>query len=315
MNEAVTSDPQEIDFLASQIEALLLITDRPLSAQALHRMLCPAAAPLSAEESASAEAELVPSEESPALLLEAVQQAIESLQSRYQSPHHGIELAEIAGGYQLRTKLIHGPLLKKLSKVQVQRLSSGALETLAIIAYRQPLLKEDIDQVRGVDSAYFLRTLLERKLIEISGRSELPGRPLLYCTTPRFLEVFGLNDLGALPSLREIEEMAPASEVGPKDFEDTPEALRMREALGHSAQDSNAVSYDPAEDEAILQELRSRIQSIPLTTPYLMSLKAAEEAAALAEQNPEANSPSETLPFMDPEKTENGIRENPENPL
>src|SRR5262249_22752013 len=133
-------------------------------------------------------------------------QAIERIQESYAQTQHGFELVEVGGGFQFRTKAGKSHLAKKLTKIQTQRLSSGAMETLALVAYKQPAMKEDIDKVRGVDSSYFIRGLLDRRLIQISGRSELPGRPMLYTTTQEFLELFGLKDLSAMPPLHEIEK-------------------------------------------------------------------------------------------------------------
>src|SRR5476651_1049559 len=101
------------------------------------------------------------------------------------------------------------------------------MESLAIIAYRQPVMKEDIDKIRGVDSSYFIRGLLDKKLIEITGRSELPGRPMLYGTTKEFLEIFGLKDINQMPPLRELESMVPGSQSSNPDDED-PRVKEMR---------------------------------------------------------------------------------------
>jgi segregation and condensation protein B len=210
------------------------------------------------------------------------------LRDRYQKTHHGIELVEINGGFQFRTKPGRAALARKLAKVQTQRLSSGAMETLAIVAYRQPVMKEDIDKVRGVDSSHFVRGLLERKLIRIAGRSELPGRPMLYCTTVEFLELFGLKDLSAMPSLRELEQMVPASQTGNPEDED-PRVKEMRRLVGEMKSDtSTRLTYDPREDEKILKEIRERVSAIPTSTPYIEEQKAAEKAAAEAAAQGEA---------------------------
>ena len=159
------------------------------------------------------------------------------------------------------------------------------METLAIIAYKQPLMKEEVDKIRGVDSAYFVRTLLNRKLIKISGRSELPGRPILYTTTPDFLEIFGLKDLSSLPSLRELEQMIPHSQTKNPDEED-PKIKEMRRMVNQMKTDRESeLHYNPREDEKILKEMREKVAAIPTSTPYLDELKAAEllaQQAALA---------------------------------
>ncbi len=201
-----------------------------------------------------------------------IQDALTAIQARFAAPHSGIELAEIAGGYQFRTKVSTKALGDRMARVQTQRLSRGALETLAIIAYKQPVIKDDIDQIRGVDSAYFFRYLMERKLIIMSGRSDLPGRPLLYTTTPEFLEIFGLMSLQDLPSLDEISAMVPGSET------EDPKIVAMRSLINQMNMDhSGALDFDPEKDEEILQQMRSQVASIATSTPTLDALDLAKK--------------------------------------
>jgi segregation and condensation protein B len=211
-------------------------------------------------------------------------QALQELQARYADPNHNIELVEVSGGWQLRTKPGRAALAKKLAKVQNQRLSAGGMETLAIVAYRQPVMKEEIDKIRGVDSSYFIRGLLDKKLIAITGRSELVGRPMLYSTTDTFLELFGLKDLASMPPLRELESMVPASQSDNPEGEDAdPRVREMRKLVGQMKSDtSTSLIYDPREDEKLLQEIRERVQSIPTSTAYLDEQKEMEKQAKLA---------------------------------
>ncbi len=130
--------------------------------------------------------------------------ALRLLGERYEQEGHGLRLAHVAGGYQLRTPSEHGPWVRRLLGQKPPRLSRPMLETLAIVAYRQPCTKVEIEAVRGVDADAVLTTLMERRLIRIAGRKETPGRPLLYVTSREFLEVFGLPDLQALPPLKEL---------------------------------------------------------------------------------------------------------------
>jgi segregation and condensation protein B len=141
--------------------------------------------------------------------------AIALLQEEYNAPGRGITLAEVAGGYQLRTVVEYADFVKTLIREKPNRLSRAALETLAIIAYRQPITKAEIEAVRGVDADGVLNSLLTKKLIRVMGRKDVPGRPWVYGTTPQFLELFGLNDLSSLPPLPEIHEptVNPYSEV------------------------------------------------------------------------------------------------------
>jgi segregation and condensation protein B len=137
----------------------------------------------------------------------AIGGALQELAAEYEERKGGIQLHAVAGGYQFRTRADLGAWVKKLRTAKPPGLTPAALETLAIVAYRQPVVKADIDRFRGVDTAGSLRGLLEKKLVRIVGRKDVPGRPILYGTTRKFLEVFNLQDLSALPTLRELKEL------------------------------------------------------------------------------------------------------------
>lgn len=124
-----------------------------------------------------------------------------------ENPARGLQLANVAGGYQFRTKEKCADWLKKLNVPKPMRLTSPSLETLAIVAYKQPIVRSEIEKIRGVDSGGVLKTLLERRLLRIVGRRDEPGQPLLYGTTKDFLEVFNLRTLKELPTLRDVEEL------------------------------------------------------------------------------------------------------------
>jgi segregation and condensation protein B len=143
-----------------------------------------------------------------------VQQALTNLQAQLNHEGRGIQLVQVAGGYRLVTKADYAPWLKQLEKTKAaQRLSRSALESLAIIAYKQPLVRAEIEEIRGVETSGVIRTLLERKLVRIVGRKEVPGRPIMYGTTKFFLEHFGLQDLSQLPPLREFKELGEAEQA------------------------------------------------------------------------------------------------------
>ena len=126
----------------------------------------------------------------------------------------GIQLVQVAGGYRLVTKQEYGPWLKRMDKAKAaQKLSRSALESLAIIAYKQPLVRSEIEEIRGVETSGVLRTLCERKLVRIVGRKDVPGRPIMYGTTKFFLEHFGLQDLSQLPPLREFKELGESEQA------------------------------------------------------------------------------------------------------
>ena len=134
--------------------------------------------------------------------------ALEHLARTYEREGRGLRIVHVAGGWQLRTPAEHGPWVRRLLRERPPRLSRPTLETLAIVAYRQPCTRLEIEAVRGVDAEAVLTTLIERRLVRIVGRKEAPGRPLLYATTREFLEVFGLPDLNALPPLRDLGDGA-----------------------------------------------------------------------------------------------------------
>jgi segregation and condensation protein B len=169
------------------IESLLFVADEPLSLDKLKSIL-----------------ETVESKE--------IKSALEVLADRYESRGGGFSLFEVAGGWQLRSRPEYNPWIKRMLQPSPQRLTRPTLETLAIVAYNQPIIRADIEHIRGVDCGGVLRQLMERKLIRVLGRKEMPGRPLIYATTKLFLEIFGLKDLRDLPSPKEIEEMAAAME-------------------------------------------------------------------------------------------------------
>jgi segregation and condensation protein B len=157
----------------------------------------------------------------------------------------GIQLVQVAGGYRLVTKQEYGPWLKRMDKAKAaQKLSRSALESLAIIAYKQPLVRSEIEEIRGVETSGVLRTLLERKLVRIVGRKEVPGRPIMYGTTKFFLEHFGLQDLSQLPPLREFKELGE-SEQALLPIEE--ESLGTTEVSESSDSGSLASPSDPAD--------------------------------------------------------------------
>ncbi len=168
-------DRPAIDDVAQQVEALLFSTHHPLTAKQL--------------------AEVLGSSE-PARM----QEAIEFLNADYVATGRTFRVEHVAGGYQLLTRAEFGDLLQRLHGKEAEaKLTNAAQETLAIVAYKQPVLRTDVEAIRGVGCGEALRGLMQKRLVKIAGRSELPGRPILYGTTRRFLEVFGLNTLRDLP--------------------------------------------------------------------------------------------------------------------
>jgi len=146
-----------------------------------------------------------------------LRQIISELAQEYLEQGRGIRIVEVAGGYQFETARENAEYLLKLIKTRPARLTRPALETLAIIAYRQPITRLEVDEIRGVDSSGVIRTLLEYGLIQVMGRKDVPGRPLIYGTTQKFLEFFRLKSLSDLPSPEEfageMEAQAEQSEL------------------------------------------------------------------------------------------------------
>jgi segregation and condensation protein B len=164
------------------IESLLLVADEPLSVDRIKNIL---------DQADKKE----------------IKNALEELSSEYENRKGGFFLREVAGGYQIRTRPEYREWIKRLIQPKPMRLSKAALETLAIIAYKQPIIRNDIEHIRGVNCGGILRMLLERKLVRVLGRKAIPGRPLVYATTKQFLEVFELKNLEDLPTPKEISEI------------------------------------------------------------------------------------------------------------
>jgi len=150
-----------------------------------------------------------------------LRRVIAELMNEYGALPRGFRLYEIAGGYQFRTVPDFAPMLRKLSREKSVRFSQAALETLAIIAYRQPITRAEVEYLRGVDSGGVVKSLLERNLLRILGKKDVPGRPLLYGTSRQFLEFFGLRDLNDLPTLKDFasldNELLEAEPLAPEE--------------------------------------------------------------------------------------------------
>ena len=165
-------------------------------AQLVEAALFAAARPLTAEELGALD---------PDATVADVRAALDQLRDHYEYDGHGVELADLGGGYQLLTRASLAEALERARLAQRSpRLTPAMLETLAVIAYRQPVGRAEVEEVRGVNSSGVLRTLQERGLIEVTGRSDAMGRPLLYGTTPLFLDLLGLSDIAALPRSEEF---------------------------------------------------------------------------------------------------------------
>ena len=139
---------------------------------------------------------------------QAIRDILSELQADYENQNRGVRLVEVAGGYQLRTAKANADWVKKFLGGRPARMSKATLETLAIVAYRQPITKAEVEAIRGVDVDGVLTTLLDRNLIRAVARKDVPGRPFLYGTTAEFLQLFNLKDISHLPTLKEMEEIS-----------------------------------------------------------------------------------------------------------
>ena len=152
-----------------------------------------------------------------------IQRLLSELIEEYNRAPRGFTLVEVAEGFQFRTRPEYAEWIKKLKKTNPLALTQPGLETLAIIAYKQPVVRGEIEKIRGVDSVGVLRTLLERKLIRILGKKDVPGKPLVYGTSRQFLEMFGLKDLSSLPTLKDMEGLGRSTGDEPLPLAASPE--------------------------------------------------------------------------------------------
>ncbi len=182
-----------MDYLAQHVESLIFTAEQPISLAEIQSSL---------EEAFGLKFQEVELEDT-----------ILALKTRYQEDAYGFEIVEIAGGYQFMTKAAyHATVGAYLKQTMQRRLSRAALETLSIVAYKQPISKSEMERIRGVNCDYALQKLLEKELVSILGRSDGPGRPLLYGTGQKFMDYFGLKSIKDLPQLKEFKD--PESSIG-----------------------------------------------------------------------------------------------------
>ncbi len=221
--------------LCGAIETIIFMSDRPVPLSKIRKLI---------------------DEDMP---LRVLHESIEKLQEGYETKQHGIRLSEVGEGYQFRTKATFSKYVKDLFKVNSLVLTPSTLEVLAIIAYKQPVSKTEIEKIRGVDSSHIVRTLMDKKLVKMSGRSNELGRPTQYSTTQEFLEVFNLADLGELPPEHDLEEIANTNEVG--NIEDIREICEG---------EKGKFKFDEIDE---LDKLSSDIKSIQSDTTFTKSLR------------------------------------------
>ncbi len=174
-----------------------------------------------------------------------IKELLYELKIDFVSARRGVTLEEIDGAYQLRTKSDNQDFIKKILKPKIFKLTGPSLETLSILAYKQPCVKSQVDEVRGVESGHLIRALMDKGLVAFDGKSELPGRPMQYKTTKKFLEIFGLRNLSELPTLAEMEELLPQG-IGEDESEDKQTLSELAVKLEENFE---ATSYSIGEEE------------------------------------------------------------------
>ncbi|RPH70568.1 MAG: SMC-Scp complex subunit ScpB [Myxococcaceae bacterium] len=243
------------------VESLLFVTDKPVTLDQLH--------------------------EATGVDRPRLEAALEQLGGLHRDGVSGIVLTEVAGGWQFRTDPDSGEFVRRFLRVKPQRLTRAALETLAIIAYRQPVTRPEIEDVRGVDSGGVVKALLERRLIKILGKKDEVGRPILYGTTREFLEFFALKDLSALPTLREFHELSEEHRtLVDKEAPAPAGAENLVEDLADPSFEQGLEAAAPGAEEAIealeqaMEEAdaRSRAAAASLGTESPPALPPAEES-------------------------------------
>ena len=209
------------------LEALLFASDKPLTVREIHAVL---------PETKSVE----------------ITGALRVLTYEYEAMGRSFTLHEVGGGYQFRSRPEYGGYILKMLQASPARLSRATMETLAIIAYKQPVLRQEIERLRGVDVGGILKTLLEKGLVKIMGRKNLPGRPLVYGTTRRFLEVFDLKDIESLPKIKELKALGSEDDEQQNLFDQKPgqEDVPSQEASSEEPSSQEAPSQEaPGQDE------------------------------------------------------------------
>ena len=245
------------DTLCGAIETIIFMSDKPVSIQKIKALI---------------------DEDMP---LKVIHEALQRLQAEYEQKHHGLRLLEVAEGYQYRTKATYSKYVQDIFKINSLVLSPTALEVLAIIAYKQPVSKVEVDKIRGVDSGHIVRALMDKRLVRVTGRSDELGRPVLYGTTPEFLEVFNLPDLSALPPEHELDEMSRVSTVG---------KIADIKTLVHDG-DKSRFKFDEIDE---LDQLSESIKNIASDTDFTSSLKV-EEKKRMSEEGVEIKSAFDLL--------------------
>ncbi|MEK2645487.1 SMC-Scp complex subunit ScpB [Bdellovibrio sp. BCCA] len=238
-----SAEIEEIEFveeerLESIVESVLFASDRPVSLASLKLLF-----------------------KGTNIKGDKIRRALDQLAVEYAGGRRGVTLEEVPGGYQLRTKIDNMDFLKRTLKTRQFKLSGPALEVLSIVAYKQPTVKAEVDEIRGVESGHLLRALMEKNLVAFEGKSELPGRPMQYGTTKKFLEIFGLRSLKELPTLSQIDELLPEG-IDEQQAEEKPTLATITDSMSETF----VGSYSQGEEE--LMKIQEQLEDIATTTNF-----------------------------------------------
>lgn len=231
----------EISNLIPHIEALIFASDRPLTAMDLTELINNAFGFMEDK-----------------VTMEQIQTGIDGIVEKYQSEFYPFEMRESGGGWQFLTKKDYHKTVAQLNGEKfLKRLSTAALETLAIIAYKQPITKADIESIRGVNSDYSIQKLLEKELIVITGRNEeMPGKPLVYATSKSFMDYFGINSPQDLPKLKEIYDDAMTQPTAIRHDNDTENKVSEGDLAAEAEEDQTSVFAVSENGQLIGDDLR-----------------------------------------------------------
>lgn len=206
-----------------------------------------------------------------------IRKSLKRLELDLAGGRRGVSLEEAPGGYQIRTKHENLKFLTRGIKTRFFRVSGPALEVLAIAAYKQPIVKAEIDEIRGVESGHLLRALMEKGLVAFEGKSELPGRPMQYSTTKKFLEIFGLRNLRELPTLSQIDELLPEG-IGEEDESQNPKLADLTDKLSEQV----SVEYSQGEEELV--KITEQLQDITVSSDFFEQEKLRQKQARETER-------------------------------
>lgn len=237
-----SAEIEEVEFieestLDSIVESILFASDRPVSLNSIKLVF-----------------------KGTNIKTDKIKRALDRLAVELASANRGVTLEEVPGGFQLRTKIDNMQFLTRTLKARPFKLSGPALEVLAIAAYKQPLIKSEIDEIRGVESGHLLRALMEKGLIGFEGKSELPGKPMLYGTTKKFLEIFGLRNLKELPTLSQIDELLPEGMT--EEEAEKPTLSQLTDGLSQTV----GMSYSEGEEE--LNKITDQLSDIDTSSEF-----------------------------------------------